>query len=95
MGIASLIIGIFGILLSWIPCLWPIFAIHVVIGLGLGVGDVVTKKNAASGEAPGDEQLRQSRIGVGVAGICLNLIAVILTGAWQVFWHTRGFGTFS
>jgi len=94
MGIASVILGILGILLSWIPCLWPIVAIHVVIGLGLGIGDVVTQKNAAIGKPLGDEQVRQSRISVGVAGICLNVIAVVLTVSWRLFWETRGFGLF-
>ena len=94
MGIASVILGVLGILLSWIPCLWPIVAIHVVIGLGLGVGDVVAKKKAAENRPPGDEQVRQSRINVGVAGICLNVIAVVLTIVWRLFWETRGFGMF-
>ena len=96
MGIASLVIGILGILLSWIPCLWPIVAVHVVIGLGLGVGDVIVKKRAAEAEseANGDEQIRQSRIGISVAGICLNVIAAILTVVWRLFWSTEGFGVF-
>ena len=95
MGIASLVIGILGILLSWIPCLWPIVAVHVVIGLGLGAGDVIVKKKAAEAEAGGDQQIRQSRIGIGVAGICLNVIAAILTVVWRLFWTSDGFGAFN
>jgi hypothetical protein len=94
MGIASVIVGILGILLSWIPCLWPIVAVHVVIGLGLGGGDVAVKLNAAKTRTLGDEQIRQARINVGVAGICLNAIALILMITWQLFWKTGGFGAF-
>ena len=93
MGVASLILGILGILLSWISCLWPIVAVHVAIGLGLGVGDVSSKKEAAKANPGGDEQIRQSRIGVGVAGIWLNVIAAILTITWRIFWSYNGFGT--
>jgi hypothetical protein len=94
MGIASVILGILGILLSWIPCLWPIVAVHVVIGLALGIGGVVAKQRTARSKIPGDEEIRQGRISVDVAGICLNVIAVILTIVWTVFWETQGFGAF-
>ena len=95
MGIVSIILGVLGIILSWIPCLWPIVAIHVVIGLGLGIADLVVKKQAVAGGPPGDEQVRQARISVAVAGICLNVIAAILTITWNVFWGTNGFGAFN
>ena len=91
MGIASVIIGILGILLSWIPCLWPIVAIHVVIGLGLGYGDLLEQKRASQDKPLGDEQVRQSLISVSVAGIWLNVIAGVLAIAWQLFWRTMGF----
>ena len=61
MGIVSIILGVLGILLSWIPCLWPIVAIHVVIGLGLGIADLVVKKQAVAGGPPGDEPVRGRR----------------------------------
>ncbi|MBT4866674.1 MAG: hypothetical protein HON53_16345 [Planctomycetaceae bacterium] len=94
MGIASVILGVLGILLSWISCLWPIVVIHVVFGLGLGVGDVVMKLNANSRTPLDEDQIRQSRISVGVAGICLNVAAAVLTLTWYLFWGTKGFGTF-
>ncbi len=92
MGIASIILGSLAILLSWIPCLWPIVAVHVLLGLGLGIGDIVVKKNAPMGKSLGDEQIRQGRFNIGVAGICINVTAVILTIVWQLFWQTKGFG---
>jgi hypothetical protein len=68
---------------------------HVVIGLGLGCGELSAKKDAAQGEPLGDEQVRQFRISVSIAGICLNVIAGVLTIAWRIFWETRGFGLLS
>lgn len=94
MGIASVVLGILGILLSWISCLWPIIAVHVLIGLGLGIGDVVAEKNTKKDQPTGVEQIRQNRISMGVADICLNVIAVVFTIMWQIFWATYGFGVF-
>jgi hypothetical protein len=93
MAITSVILGILAILLSWIPCLRPIVAVHVLVGGGLGIADVILKTRASQKPA-GDDQLRQSRTSVGIAGICLNVFAAILTIVWWAFWETKGFGAF-
>ncbi len=67
MGIASMVIGIVSAIFSFIPCVNIYALIPSIVGLVLGIVDVVLKKKNNVGG-----------IGMGVAGIVLNGIAVIL-----------------
>lgn len=73
MGIASLVIGIIGVILSFIPCVGMLAFIPVVVGLVLGIVDVVTKSQ------------QNVPKGMGITGIILNSIALIIIIAWTAF----------
>jgi len=93
-GLTSVIIGILAILLSWIPCLWPIVVIHVLIGLGTGAAEIISKNKSATAEQFKVPPLQRGDLKLGVVGISLNVIAIILTVSWQLFWNTDGFSIF-
>ena len=94
MGIASFVIGILAILLSWVPCLWPIVVFHVLVGLVLGFRGIRFEEKGNDenyGAKPGVEKRELS---FALAGIWLNIIAVLLMILWRLFWETDGFGAF-
>ena len=71
MGIASMVIGIVSAILGFIPMCGWFATLPAVVGLILGIIDVVQKnKNQESGK------------GIGIAGIILNSIAIILILIW-------------
>lgn len=70
MGIASLVLGIVSLILAFVPCCGIISVVPAVIGLILGIIEVVKKKK--SGEPKGK----------GIAGIVLGVVAIIVTIVW-------------
>ncbi|UCC12750.1 MAG: DUF4190 domain-containing protein [candidate division WOR-3 bacterium] len=71
MGIASMVIGIVSAILGFIPMCGWFATLPAVVGLILGIVDVVQKnKNQQPGK------------GIGIAGIILNSIAIILILIW-------------
>ena len=59
MGIAALVIGIVSLLIAWIPCIGIIAIIPALVGLVLGIVDIVNKSK------------KKEPISIGVAGtIC-------------------------
>lgn len=64
MGIASLILGIIGIVISWIPIIGLISFVLVIIGLILGIIDVSKKTKT------------KEKKGVGIAGIVVCSVAI-------------------
>ena len=70
MGIASLVLGIISLIVSFIPCCGALAIIPAIIGLILGIVEVV-KKNKA-GEPKGK----------GIAGIVLSAIAMVIIIVW-------------
>jgi predicted Zn finger-like uncharacterized protein len=77
LGIASLSVGILGLLIAWIPCVgalsWPICAIGLILGVvGLILG--ISKGNA---------------IGFPIAGSAVSGVALAVSLMWVLFWtHT-------
>jgi len=66
MGVAALVLGIISIILSFIPfCGWFTFLLPLT-GLGLAIGELITK---------GKQELPK---GMGIAGLVLNIIALIV-----------------
>ena len=72
MGIASMVIGILAALLGFIPFCNYFALIPAVVGLVLGIVDVVLKNK------------KQLPKGIGVAGIVLNSIAITLILVWSM-----------
>ena len=70
MGIASLILGILSLLICWIPCVNYFAFIPAIIGVILGIVDIV-KKNKS-----GDKK------GLAIAGLVLSIIAVVVICIW-------------
>ncbi len=66
MGVASLILGIVSIIMSFIPCCNYFAFLPALVGLGLGIAELVKKGKEGEGK------------GMGIAGIILNIIAIIL-----------------
>ena len=64
MGIASLVLGIVSVVFCFLPCLSYVALITCIIGLVLGIIDLIKKKQ--SGEPKGQA----------IAGIVLNAIAL-------------------
>ncbi len=72
MGIAALILGIVAFILSFIPLCGIIGIVPAIIGLILGIVEVV--KKSKSGEPKG----------LGIAGIILTSIAIIVSIVWNL-----------
>ncbi len=70
MGVAALIIGIISIIVGFIPLCGAIAFFPAVIGLILGIVDIVLKSKAG-----------QSK-GMGIAGTILSAIAIVVIFLW-------------
>ena len=71
MGIASLVLGIVGVCFSFIPVFNYLFAIPVIIGLVLGIVDLVRKS-----------KIEGAKKGKSIAGVVLNIIAILIIIIW-------------
>lgn len=67
MGIASLVLGIIGILTSWIPFIGLISFILLIVGLVLGIIDLNKKTKA------------NEKRGVSIAGVVVNAVGIPIT----------------
>ncbi len=70
MGVASLILGILSIIIGIIPFCGYFAFVPALVGIGLGIGEIVIKSKKG-----------QSK-GMGVAGTILSAIAVVFIVFW-------------
>ena len=70
MGIASMVIGIVAAILGFVPFCNYFAMLPAVVGLVLGIVDVVQKRK------------KEQPKGIGIAGVALNGIAILLIVAW-------------
>lgn len=70
MGIASLVLGIVSLVVAWIPCVGSVAFLPALVGLILGIIDVVKKSKA---KAPK---------GIGLAGTICSGIALLFIGIY-------------
>lgn len=70
MGVASLVLGILSLIVSFIPCCGTLAIIPAIIALILGIVEVVKKSK------------EQQPKGMGIAGIVLSAIAMVVIIAW-------------
>lgn len=78
MGIASMVIGIVAAILAFIPLCGYFAFIPAVIGLVLGIVDVVMKGKA------------QKPKGQGIAGVVLNAVAILIIALWTFVFAATG-----
>jgi len=72
MGVASLVIGIIAIIASFVPLCGTWALLPAIVGLVLGIVEVVTKSK------------KKEPKGMGIAGIVLNPLAIIIIILWWV-----------
>lgn len=70
MGIAALVLGIISLILGFIPFCGVIAFLPAIIGVILGIVDIVVKKK------------KQEKIGISIAGLVLSILAVIVITFW-------------
>jgi len=72
MGIASMIIGIIAVIIAFIPCVGGIAFLPAIVGLVLGIVDVVQSRK------------KELPAGKGIAGIVCNAVAIVVIILWSV-----------
>lgn len=72
MAVASLVLGIISIIFAFIPCTSWIGIITAIIGLVLGIIDLVKKKKAGE------------KKGMSIAGTVCSGIAVVIVAGWII-----------
>lgn len=70
MGVAALVLGIVSVIIGFIPFCGAIALLPAIIGVILGIIDIVSKKK------------KQESIGMSVTGLVLSSIAVIVILFW-------------
>ena len=66
MGVASLVLGIISVIFAWIPFCGYIALVPAIVGLILGIVNVVKQSKIEGGKK-----------GLGIAGVVLNIIALV------------------
>ena len=72
MGVAALILGIVGIIVAVIPMCGIFAFIPCLVGLGLGIADIVVKGKKGQPK------------GLGIAGTILNALAILFVILWTL-----------
>jgi hypothetical protein len=70
MGVASMVIGIIAVVIGFIPFCGAWAVVPAIIGLGLGIADLVVKTRR------GDSR------GMAIAGVVLNPVAIVVIVGW-------------
>jgi hypothetical protein len=78
MDLAALIIGIVAVVLGFIPLCGTIALLPAIVGLILGIVDVMKKSKA------------QQPKGKGMAGIILNAVAIVVILLWTLVFAAGG-----
>ena len=77
MGVASLVIGIVSVVLGFIPCVGQLAFIPSIVGIILGAVGIATGKKAQPPKP----------IGTAIAGLVLNIIAIVVILLWNLVFH--------
>jgi len=70
MGVASLVLGIVSIVIALVPLCGAWAVLPALIGLGLGIGELVTRS------------ARREPRALGIAGLVLNPLAILIVLGW-------------
>lgn len=74
LAIASMVLGIIALLLSWIPIINNLAAVLAVVGLGLGIPALIWARRGTHGGTP-----------LAITGLATSVIALILVIVTQIF----------
>lgn len=81
MGIASLVLGIIALLISWIPCVNWLALLPALVGLILGIVEIVQKNSAkAKGDATASPTLGYVGAGLNAVSIVAIIVITVLLG---------------
>jgi hypothetical protein len=73
MGIAALVLGIIGLIISFIPFCGVIAFLPCLVGLALGIADIAVKSKRGQPKA------------MGIVGTILNGVALVIIIVWSIF----------
>lgn len=73
MGIAALVLGIIGLIISFIPFCGIIAFLPCLVGLALGIADIAVKGKRGQPKT------------MGIVGTVLNGVALVIIVVWSVF----------
>jgi len=73
MGIAALVLGIIGLIISFIPLCGVIAFLPCLVGLALGIADIAIKGKRGQPKT------------MGIVGTVLNGVALVIIIVWSVF----------
>jgi uncharacterized membrane protein len=74
MGVASLVLGIITILVAWVPCIGWFALLPALIGLILGIAEIV-QKNGTKGDNTASPVL--GYVGTGLNALSIGMIIVV------------------
>jgi hypothetical protein len=74
LAIASMVLGIIALLLSWIPIINNVAAVVAVVGLGLGIPALIRARRGTHGGT-----------GMAITGLVTSVLAVVIVIATQLF----------
>lgn len=75
LAIASMVLGIIALLLSWVPVINNLAAVLAVVGLGLGIPALLRARRGTAGGK-----------GLAITGLVTSVLALVLVIATQVFY---------
>lgn len=73
MGIAALVLGIIGLIISFVPACNVIMFVPCLVGLGLGIADIAVKSKRGQPKA------------MGIVATVLNGVALLIIVIWCLF----------
>lgn len=73
MGIAALVLGIIGLIISFVPACNVIMFVPCLVGLGLGIADIAVKSKRSQPKA------------MGIVATVLNGVALLIIVIWCLF----------
>ena len=82
MGVASLVLGILSLIIGFVPFCGAIALLPAIIGLILGIVDVVLKSKKSEPK------------GMGIAGIVLSAISIVIIVFWVFVVATASVSTY-
>ena len=75
LAIASMVLGIIALLLSWVPVINNLAAVLAVVGLGLGIPALLRARRGSAGGT-----------GLAITGLVTSVVAIVLVIVTQVFY---------